>query len=483
MMSSIRKYSDLPANAKLWFVGIGGISMCGLAEITLDQGYQVSGSDMHASEHTDHLADLGINVVIGQTAENIDQFSPDLVIYSAAVPLSNSELLRAKELGVTAMERGLFLGCLTREFESVINIAGTHGKTTTTAMIATILLDAKINPTVHLGAKLLGFGDSTVHIGDKGKLLVSEACEYHNSFLSSISTTATVLNIDADHLDYFGTIDNVISTFAEFSTQVPDNGFLILPKDGAYISEMLEELKCLNERQGRPLPPIVYFGAKEAGKDGREPEISFADLSYIDGLPDFDVYWQGKLLTHVHLNIPGEHNILNALAAIACAILNGADTSVIASSLGRFRGADGRFTIKGTYKGAQVVVDYAHHPTAVSATLKASQTIPHGETWVVFQPLTFNRTKILFNEFVESLLPSPNLLLVEIFSDREQDTLGMSSRLLVDAIQTKGGQARFCDGFDAVKIILDQNVKSGDLILFLGPEDVRNYGDRLIKSA
>ncbi len=184
MMRSIKDYKDLPADAKLWFVGIGGISMCGLAEITLDQGYRVGGSDMHASEHTEHLIGLGVPVVIGQTAENIDLFRPDLVIYSAAVPLTNSELIRAGELGITSVERGLFLGWLTREFASVINVAGTHGKTTTTAMIATILLDTKINPTVHLGAKLLGFGDSTVHIGESGRLLVSEACEYHNSFLS-----------------------------------------------------------------------------------------------------------------------------------------------------------------------------------------------------------------------------------------------------------------------------------------------------------
>ncbi len=480
MMSSIKDYKDLPASAKLWFVGIGGISMCGLAEITFDQGYLVSGSDMHASEHTDHLIGLGIPVVIGQRAENIDRVMPDLVIYSAAVPLTNSELVRATELGITCVERGLFLGWLTREFEKVVNIAGTHGKTTTTAMVATMLLDSKVNPTVHLGAKLLAFGDSTVHIGESGKLLVSEACEYHNSFLSSISTTAAVLNIDADHLDYFGSIENVISTFAEFATQVPADGWLILPKDGTYIDKMLLELSALNAKQGRLLPPIIYFGPKEEGSDGLEPEISFSDLSYINGLPDFDVYWYGEYLTHIHLNIPGEHNIYNALAAIACALRNGVDPAIIPESLGNFRGADGRFTVKGTYNGSQVVVDYAHHPTAVSATLKAAQTVPHKDTWVIFQPLTFNRTKILFRDFVEALLPAPNLLLVEIYSDREQDTLGMSSRLLAEAIREAGTEARFCEGFDEVKAILDEHVKPGDLILFLGPEDVRNYANILL---
>ncbi len=480
MTNRIRDYRDIPADAKLWFVGIGGISMCGLAEITLEQGYHVSGSDMHASEHTRHLESLGVEVTIGQMAENIDRLMPDLVIYSAAVPLSNSELQRAQELGITAVERGLFLGWLTREFDKVINVAGTHGKTTTTAMIASILLDAKLDPTVHLGAKLLDFGDSTVHIGESGKLLVSEACEYHNSFLSSKSTTATVLNIDADHLDYFGTIDRVIDTFADFSTQVQADGWLILPKDGAHIALMLENLRKRNSANGRGLPPLVFFGEKKPGLDGLEPDISYSDLSYIDGLPDFDVYWRGEYLTHIHLNIPGAHNILNALAAIACALLNGGDANVISQSLGKFRGADGRFTIKGQYKGAQVVVDYAHHPTAVEATLAAANTVPHKNTWVVFQPLTYNRTKILFDEFVQALLPSPNLYLVEIYSDREQDTLGMSSRLLVDALQAAGTEACFCDGFEEVKAILDKNVEEGDLILFLGPEDVRNYADKLM---
>lgn len=480
MKKTIKKFEDIPDKAKIYFIGIGGISMCGLAEITHKQGYDIYGSDMHASEHTDHLISLNIPVVIGQKAENIDQVMPDLVIYSAAVPLTNSEIVRAQEHGITTVERGLFLGWLTREFKNVVNVAGTHGKTTTTAMIATILLNSNLNPTIHLGAKLSGFGESTVHIGDSGELLVSEACEYHNSFLSSISTTATVLNIDADHLDYFGSIENVIKTFAEFSTQVQADGHLILPFNGQYIDQMLVHLEAMNRSNGRGLPPIVYFGQKQDGDDAAQADIYFDNLVYIDGLPDFDVYWNGEFYVHIHLNVPGQHNIMNAMAAIACAALNGASPEAARNALESFRGADGRFSIRGSYKGAQVVVDYAHHPTAVEATLKASTTVPHGETWVIFQPLTFNRTQILFNEFVEALLPSPNLLLVEIFSDREQDDLGMSSKLLVEAINERGGQARFCEGYEDVKAILADRVNAGDLILFLGPEDVRNYGSKLV---
>lgn len=483
MRKTIEKFEDIPSGAKIFFVGIGGISMCGLAEITLDQGYQVFGSDMHASEHTDHLKALGVPIVIGQKADNIDQVMPDLIIYSAAVPLTNPELVRARELEIPSVERGLFLGWLTREFKKVINVAGTHGKTTTTAMIANILLSSDLNPTVHLGAKLSGFGESTVHIGESGELLVSEACEYHNSFLSSISTTATVLNIDADHLDYFGSIEKIIETFAEFSTQVQADGHLILPYKGQYIDEMCLELERLNARDGRGLPPIVYYGQKAAGVSSQDqPTIYFDNLTYINGLPDFDIYWEAKFYTHVHLNVPGEHNVQNALAAVACSILNGAKPEAVQEALENFMGADGRFSHRGHYKGAEVVVDYAHHPKAVELTLAAAETIPHNKTWVVFQPLTFNRTKILFDEFVNALLASPNLLLVEIYSDREQDDLGMSSRLLVEAINDRGGHASFCEGYDAVKAILDANVSENDLLLFLGPEDVRNYGSRLVEA-
>lgn len=483
MEKNIEKFEDIPAEAKIHFVGIGGISMCGLAEITLDQGYRVSGSDMHSSGHTDHLKALGVPVIIGQKAENIDQIMPDLVIYSAAVPLTNPELVRARELEIPSIERGLFLGWLTREFKKVINVAGTHGKTSTTAMIAKILLSSKLNPTVHLGAKLSGFGDSTVHIGESGGLLVSEACEYHNSFLSSISTTATVLNIDADHLDYFGSIDKIIETFAEFSTQVQEDGHLILPYKGQYIDEMLNKLERLNAHEGRGLPPIVYFGPKVSGADNKvQPTIYFDELKYINGLPDFDIYWKGNFYTHVHLNVPGEHNVQNALAAVACSILNGASPEAVQEALESFLGADGRFSHRGRYRGAEVVVDYAHHPKAVELTLAAAETIPHNKTWVVFQPLTFNRTKILFDDFVNALLPSRNLLLVEIYSDREQDDLGMSSKLLVEAINGRGGQARFCEDYDSVKAILDANLSEDDLLLFLGPEDVRNYGSRLVTS-
>lgn len=480
MSNQIRNFNEIPENAKLYFIGIGGISMCGLAEITYDQGYRISGSDMHASEHTDHLIDLGIPVIIGQTAYNIDKCMPDLVIYSAAVPLTNVEIVRAQELGITVIERGLFLGWITREFNRVVNVAGTHGKTTTTAMIAMMLLESRINPTIHLGAKLSAFGNSTVHIGESGKLLVSEACEYHNSFLNSISTTATVLNIDADHLDYFGSIETIIETFAEFATQIHDDGWLILPHNGAYMDSMLAILQKRNARENRGLPPILTFGPGNGNGQADSPDVCFCNVSYINGLPDFDVYYRGEFLLHVHLNIPGEHNIYNAVAAIACALVNGADAESIATALGNFKGADGRFSLRGEYRSCQIIVDYAHHPTAVSATLSAAETIPHSDTWVIFQPLTFNRTKILFDEFVEALKSCKNLLLVEIFSDRELDDLGMSSRLLVEAINKKGGNARFCNGYVEVKGILDKSIHQGDLLLFLGPEDVRNYGARLM---
>ncbi len=499
---------DLPANSLIYFIGIGGISMSGLAELSQANGYRVIGSDMHASDHTEHLLKIGIPVTIGQTGDNIDAAMPDLVVYSAAVPSGNPERVRAVERGILTVERGDFLGWLTRDFEHVINVAGTHGKTTTTAMTALLLLAAELEPTVHLGALLEDFNYSTVHMGRPGQLLVSEACEYRDSFFHFTSSTALVLNIDSDHLDYFGTIDNVIHAFARFSDHLPADGHLIVPWHGRYVGRMLSELEDLRRTSARPLPNLVSFaidghapeaipayageggGCREVGvqdeAEGDErftwpPEatIEARGIVWNEGLPSFDLYWRGDRLGRVSLGVPGHHNIYNALAAMAAALLNGADPAVFNPVLSVFRGAEGRFTVKGEFQGARVVTDYAHHPTAVSATLGATVNYPHRRLFVVFQPLTFNRVQLLFDDFVTSLEHCSQLQLVEIYSDRESDDLGMSSRLLVDAINARGGRAVFSENYEEVRRRL-QDAGPGDLILFLGPEAVRAYGDRLV---
>ena len=488
---------DLPTDSELYFVGIGGISMCGLAEMAQANGYRIRGSDMHASEHTRHLLELGIPVTIGQTAANIDEAQPDLIVYSAAVPSSNPELQRAAELGITAVERGDFLGWMTRDFARVINVAGTHGKTTTTAMVSLLLLDQAMEPTVHLGAQLKAFDDSTVYMGRPGELLISEACEYRNSFLHFASTTALVLNIDSDHLDYFSTIENVIHAFCLFADQLPEDGALVVPWRGNYVGRMLAELAERRAADGRRMPEVVSFAIEgllpasirltddQVNDEGEgydwpeEADILARDLTWTDGRPDFTLVWRGEPVAEIRLGVPGRHNIYNALAAMAAALLEGADPARFSASLERFRGAEGRFTIKGHYNGALVVTDYAHHPTAVTATLDAAQTWPHERLFVIFQPLTFNRVKLLFEDFVSALLPCDPLQLVEIYSDRESDDLGMSSRHLVEGINERGGRAQFSGGYEEVRQRLSQ-AREGDLILFLGPEDVRSYGDRLV---
>ncbi|NJP41605.1 UDP-N-acetylmuramate--L-alanine ligase [Oscillospiraceae bacterium HV4-5-C5C] len=473
--------SELKPDASLYFVGIGGISMCGLAELTKAQGYNISGSDMHASEHTEHLQHIGIPVTIGQTAANIDRAQPDLLVYSAAVPLDNPELLRAREQNIPCAERGDFLGWLTREFNRVVNIAGTHGKTTTTAMTSLILLENGCEPTVHLGALFAPFGDSTVHLGKASDLLVSEACEYKRSFLHFVSTTAVILNIDGDHLDYFGTIDNVIQAFAVFADQTRDDGCLIVPFNGAHIHLMLQELRDIRQQAGRPMPRVYTFGARSQEAQAGQPDIYYDNLTYVNGLPHYDVIKDGQFFAHIELNVPGLHNVMNSLAAIAAATANGADAAICTKVLAEYQGAEGRFTHKGTYKGAAVITDYAHHPTAARVTLEAAGRIPHRKLWVVFQPLTYGRVKVLFDDFVSVLQPLADVSLVEIYSDREKDTLGMSSKLLVQAINKAGGHAQFYDGYAAVHKHLKSVVQADDMILFLGPEDVRTYGDRLVE--
>ncbi|MDI9468927.1 MAG: Mur ligase domain-containing protein [Bacillota bacterium] len=506
--SDSARLRDLPSDSLIYFVGIGGISMSGLAELSRANGYRVIGSDMQASDHTKHLQKIGISVIIGQTGDNIDTAMPDLVVYSAAVPKNNPERMRAEERGILAVERGDFLGWLTRDFDRVINVAGTHGKTTTTAMTALLLLASELEPTVHLGALLEDFNNSTVHMGRPGQLLVSEACEFRDSFIHFTSTTALVLNIDSDHLDYFGTIDNVIHAFARFADHLPASGHLIVPWHGRYVGRMLSELEDLRLSSGLPMPNLVSFAidghAPEAipayaGEGARQKEheiqaeeaddvlfawppeatIEARNVVWYEGLPGFDLYWHGECLGHIRLGVPGHHNIYNALAAMAAALLNGADPANFDRVLTAYRGAEGRFTIKGYFQGAKVVTDYAHHPTAVSATLGATVNYPHKRLFVIFQPLTFNRVQLLFDDFVASLEHCDPLQLIEIYSDRESDDLGMSSRLLVDAINARGGKAVFSLNYDEVKLRL-KDAGPGDLILFLGPEDVRSYGDRLV---
>lgn len=471
---------DLPSGKRVFFVGIGGISMSGLARIALNYGLIVAGSDMHPSERTAELETIGIHVYGAHSEANIKEFAPDVVVHTAAILPGNPELAYARENGITVMERSVFLGLITKNFQNVINISGTHGKTTTTSMVSLILLQSGANPTVHLGAELDAF-HGNVLLGSKDQLLVSEACEYHRSFLEFYSTIAAITNIDYDHVDCYASIDEVIDVFAQFTEKLSADGTLVIPAGDKNVQEAVRRMPIYRDKVGLGTPHILTTGLVGEGVDffGKEPDFCATNITYTDGCAGFDVLYKGCAYTHIQLAIPGTHNVYNALTAIACASLAGGTKEAAAKALRDFTGAEGRFTIKGTFKGAKIVADYAHHPSAARATLDAASHVPHGKTWVVFQPLTYSRTKVLFEDYVTSLLPCEEVFFDEIFSDREINPGDISSRDIADEINRRGGHAEFFESKDAIVERLASCVNEDDMILILGPEDIRSLGDRL----
>ena len=471
--------NDIQKGSRIYFIGIGGISMNGLARLAKHAGFVVGGSDNHPSERTAILEEQGIKVYYPQIEANIDDFKPDYLVKTAAILPHNEEVKRATDLGLQIFDRAEFLGAFTRTYKNVINVSGTHGKTTTTSMISLMMIDAALDPTVHLGADLDIF-NGTIRTGSH-ELLVSEACEFNRSFLNFSSTTAVITNIDHDHVDCYPTIDDVIDVFARFIRLVDDDGYVVVSGHDGNIARSLAEAKEYFDNTGRKFPKVVTCASdsKPCVVTGRKADFVAENITFDNGLPGFDIVINDKERISVKLKIPGSHNIANALNAAAAAYLNGASPEAIKNALDNFGGADGRYTVKGKYKGCDVVVDYAHHPTAARATIEAASNMPHGDILVVFQPLTFYRTKALFEDYVTSLLPCKKILFAEIFSDREDTTYGVSSKDISEEINRRGGDSEFFENREDLKKRIDELIKPGDIILILGPEDIRELGDEL----
>lgn len=472
--------NSLKKNAKIYFIGIGGISMCGLARLALGYGFDVAGSDMAPSERTEALASCGIKIYNSQIKENIVEFEPDYAVKTAAILPHNPEVAECQARGIRVFDRAEFLGLITDSYEHVINISGTHGKTTTTSMTTLIMMEAGLDPAVHIGAEFDEIG-GTVRQGGGFGLLVSEACEFNHSFLHFRSSTAVITNIDHDHVDIYPTIEDVIEAFAMFLDKADDNGYVVISGADKNTAKAIVEARARHEEQGRSFPGIITCGLEgtECALTGKAPDFAAANVSFTEGLPEFDLLYEGEVLGRISLKVPGRHNISNALNAAAAAFLNGADKDAIVRGLNRFHGADGRYTVKGQYKGATVVVDYAHHPAAARATIEAASNMPHKDILVVFQPLTYNRTKLLFEDYVTSLLPCKKVLFAEIFSDREINMHDISSLDIANEINKRGGDAEFYEDRAALRARVDELVKEGDIILVLGPEDIRTLGDEL----
>lgn len=444
------------------FIGIGGISMSGLAEILLEEDFPISGSDAKASQLTSHLEAKGAKIYIGQTASNI---SPDveLVVYTAAIHPDNPEYQKAVALGIPMLTRAELLGQIMKNYDLPIAVSGTHGKTTTTSMISHILLEAEKDPTISVGGILPAI-HGNIRVGNSENF-ITEACEYTNSFLSFFPKISIILNIDADHLDFFKDLDDIRHSFRLFAQKLPQDGTLIINGDIPRLEEITEGLPC----------QIITY-ALDAPADYRAENIEFDHMAH----GSFDCVQNGKKIGRFSLSVPGMHNVSNALSAIALSRKLGIDMDTIQKGLLRFGGTDRRFQYKGKVAGVTVIDDYAHHPTEIAATLKTAASYPHKTIWCVFQPHTYTRTKALLPEFAEALSLADKVVLAPIYAARETDTLGISSQDLQELIVEKGTEAVYFSTFDEIEEFLLKNCIHDDLLITMGAGDVYKIGENLL---
>ena len=446
------------------FIGIGGISMSGLAEILMKEGFTVSGSDNKESSLTDHLTDKGAVIFYGQKASNIID-GINVVVYTAAIHEDNEEFMEAKRQGLPMLSRAELLGQLMTNYDTPIAVSGTHGKTTTTSMLSHIFLAGDMDPTISVGGILKAI-HGNIRVGSSG-LFVTEACEYTNSFLHFFPKISVILNIDADHLDFFKDLDDIRHSFRLFAELLPEDGTLVINGDIENLSYITDGLACR----------VVTFG-REASLD-----YSASDIQYDEqGNASFDLIRHGIPSGHVTLSVGGEHNVYNAPAALALGDLLGIDIETMKKGLADFSGADRRFEKKGEIGGVTIIDDYAHHPTEIEATLKSAAHYPHRELWCIFQPHTYTRTKALFDEFAQALSHTDHLILADIYAARETDTLGISSEQLARAAASYGCDAIYLPSFDEIEKYVRDHCQSGDLLITMGAGDVVNIGEDLLKA-
>ena len=456
--------ADLSKYKHIHLIGIGGISMSAIAETLNNWKYKVTGSDLYQSEITDSLQKNGINVVIGHDLENSK--NADLIVYSAAISDDDPEMIIAKENNIPIIDRGNFVGFLTKLYKQAICVSGTHGKTTTTSMISVCFINGLKDPTVEVGA-LLKEINGNYRIGNS-EYFILESCEYKANFLKFNPNTAVILNIDNDHLDYYKTFENVVKAFQNFALLIDKDGLLVTNADDKNCFALKDIAKC----------KFISYGLENENADFIAKNISFND----SGFPKFDVYKAKNYYTTIELSIAGKHNILNALACIAVSDYYNISKDVISSSLKSFTGANRRLEYKGTI-GENVLIfdDYAHHPTEIKATSDAIKNKKYNESWVIFQPHTYSRTKLLLNAFADSISDFDNIIITDIYAAREKDTLGVSSLDLVNKLNEKGKNAKYISDFDEIVKFLKDNVKENDLILTLGAGTVTNIGPMLVE--
>ena len=439
-------------------IGVGGVSMSPLAEVLAGMGLYINGSDMSDGVNVQSLREKGITVDIGHKEENI---TPDLdfVVRTAAVRDDNPEIVAAKKLGIPVFERTQAWGSIMKDYQNALCIAGTHGKTTTTSMCTHIMMAAEQDPTVMIGGTLplLKAG----HRVGKGNTIIMESCEYYNSFHSFYPTVAVILDIEADHLDFFKDLDEIKESFRIFASHVPEDGFIIANLDDENTMDALMPL-------GREL---VTFGLSD------KADVWAKNITFLGTQTDFDVMYKDRKFTHVSLRVPGMHSVKNALAATAAAICLGAGPLAVKYGLAAFTGAGRRFEFKGKFNGADVYDDYAHHPGELCCLMDAIEPLDYKRNIVVFQPHTYTRTHALFDDFITQLRRADICILADIYAAREKNTIGISSKDMAKEIPN----CMYIDSFEEIEKTLRWTAAPGDLILTVGAGDIYKVGENLLK--
>ncbi len=457
---------DFSNKKKVHFIGIGGISMSAIALILLKNGFTVSGSDISENDNVKELEKKGIKVYIGHKKENIKD-DIDIVVYSKAIHDDNEEIIEAKNKNITLMSRSYILGLIMTNYRERICIAGTHGKTTTTALIGKVLLDKNVDPTINVGGIVDEIGGNS-HIGQNENIFVAEACEYTNSFLDFTPTISVITNIEEDHLDFFKDLDDIRKSFKKFIELLPDGGLLVINNKIEDIDSLIKDSKV----------KVLTYG------EDQNADYYFKNVSYDEShYQSFDVYNKDKFIGRMRQRLIGKHNALNFLAALIVLLSMGITFEDIKKSLEDFKGAKRRLEVIKIMNGITYIDDYAHHPTEIEASLNALKEIKHNKLYLIFQPHTFTRTKALFNDFVRVLGNNEIVIMAKIYPAREKDLGIISSNDVKNGIiQCKNNKNNFCEYYDTFEKIaeyISKNAKSGDLVVTMGAGDVHKLHNLL----
>lgn len=447
---------------RVHLIGIGGIGMSGIAEILLESGYSVSGSDLKHSHIIEKLKAKGAKIQIGHKEDNVE--NSDLVIYTSAVKSDNPELIRAKKLKIPILDRAEMLGEIMKGYGKSIAIAGAHGKTTTTSMISLIFEHAGFNPTILVGGELREI-NSNVKIGSKD-YLITEACEYQENFLKFSPNVGIILNIDEDHLDYFDGLEHIVNTFVKFAKLIPKQGYLVVNNDDYNVRKLLSHVNC----------NVITYGIN-IESDFMAKNIIFNE----EGYPSFDVLYKDQIIDKFTLGVPGYHNIYNALASISSTYTFGVPKDKIKEKLKNFKGTHRRFDILGEKNEVKVIDDYAHHPTEIKATLDAAKKYPHNNILCIFQPHTYTRTKALLLDFASAFNNADKIIITDIYAAREKDTGEIHSKDLVKLIEKEGKDVIYIKSFEEIVEYLKKYTQPKDVILTMGAGNIYEVGKMFLK--